>query len=169
MSTRMSMTLAAALTIAATPAAGAAAANAKDSITCARQGHVTISPGLTMSPKDFTFDELGTFGPCFGPGGKSPLTGTVTVTRGDRTRGHGSCTGAQFKVPFTVAWNDGTTSKGNAAGTVAPPFVFAGGQITEGTFAGHSYTTELIVIPQHPELCASTGVTEIDYYGEIVS
>src|SRR4051794_15470058 len=84
-------------TIAALPAPGAVAAQEAGSITCLRQGHVTISPGLTFDAQDFTFDELGTFGPCFGSAGPSSLTGTVTVSRGSRTHGQGSCAGARFE------------------------------------------------------------------------
>jgi hypothetical protein len=75
---RISMPVAIVLTIAALPAPGAVAAQEAGSITCLRQGHVMISPGLTFDAQDFTFDEVGTFGPCFGPGGPSSSTRVTT-------------------------------------------------------------------------------------------
>lgn len=143
-----------------------AAAEEKTEITCDRHGHVVLSPGLVMSSRDFTSSEIGTFGPCRGPG-VDGLTGTVTVKTGPQARAHGSCMAAEFAVPFTVAWSDGTTSTGTATGRSFGPLVLAEGVVTTGRLVGRSYTTRVVLLPQDAALCASSGVTEADYVGDI--
>lgn len=158
--------IAAALTAVALGLAGqpARAAETGEPIACVRQGSVTTTPGLTFTAQDFTFDERGTL-TCRGTAGTA-LTAKVSVRRADM-RAHGSCAFATFDGLFTAEWSDGTTSRGRGVGTVIPPVATAKGEFTDGRFAGRTFTTRVLLMPRDPELCASAGVTEIGYVGEL--
>lgn len=149
----------------ATWAASSSTSDEPATVTCARDGTVILTPGLTMTAQDFTFTELGRLGPCVGSDG-SMMSGTVRVTDGGR--GTGTCSGIELTAPFSVEWDDGSTSTGEAAATSAGAVVLATGEIISGRFAGKSFSTYPVVSPHNPELCLSSGITEVDYYGEIV-
>lgn len=158
--------IAAALTVTALGSAGqpARAAENAEPIVCARQGSVTTTPGLTFTAQDFTFDERGLL-TCRGPAGIS-LTAKVSVRRADM-RAHGSCAFATFDGLFTAEWSDGTSSRGRGVGTVIPPIATANGRFTDGRFPGRTFTTRVLLMPRDPQLCATAGVTEIGYVGDL--
>ena len=151
--------------LSASPLAVAAPAAASTGpVVCTRTAHVVLTPGLTMAAQDFALRETGRFTSCSGPGADG-LTGVFEV-RG--ATGHGGCTGATVDAPtFTIRWSDGTESLGRNAEVVAtPPVATGAGKIVSGRFAGRTATVAVLIVPQNPAACSTSGVTEVDTVGE---
>ena len=130
---------------------------------CSWNSRVTVTPGLTFSPKDFAFTMNGAIGPCTMPDGKV-RTGTISVTKGT---GNGGCGSAQVKTPFDVVWDDKTTSAGTASGVTSGPFGFVTGQLDSGVYKGTPFETFIFLNPQGPLQCGTSGVTAAELYGQI--
>jgi hypothetical protein len=143
--------------------AAAGTANAAEGGGCNWNGRVSITPGLTFSPKDFTFTVTGAIGPCTMPGGKV-RTGTLSITKG---QGSGGCGSAQFRTPVDVTWDDKTKSSGTATGVTSGPFGFATGSIESGEHKGAPFETVIFLNPQGPLQCGTSGVTAAELYGQI--
>lgn len=130
---------------------------------CSWNSRVTVTPGLTFSPKDFTFTMDGGIGPCVMPDGKT-RSGTISITKGT---GNGGCGSAQVKTPFSVTWDDKTKSTGNAAGVTSGPFGFVTGSLDGGEYKGAAFETLIFLNPQGPLQCGTSGVTTAELYGQI--
>lgn len=132
-------------------------------LTCAEQGHPTITPGLTTTPQKFTFDENGAIGPCAGPGGEN-LTGRFIV---NDAHGEGTCAAIQFSGLATISWSDGTSSPAQATGRTVGNLVLAEATISSGRFAGGAYRFLAMVLTTDPLACAGAGLREADVRGSI--
>ena len=130
---------------------------------CSWNSRVSITPGLTFSPKDFSFTMDGGIGPCEMPDGKT-RAGTISVAKGT---GNGGCGSAQVKTPFKVTWDDKSTSMGEASGITSGPFGFVTGSIVDGAYKGESFETFIFLNPQGPLQCGTSGVTAAELYGQI--
>jgi hypothetical protein len=145
-------------------AAGAEVPIAESPGACNWNSRVSITPGLTFSPKDFAFTMAGAVGPCKMPNGET-RTGTISVTKGT---GSGGCGSAQVKTPFTVTWDGGRkSSMGEASGVTSGPFGFVTGKLTGGDYAGAPFETVIFLNPQGPLQCGTSGVTAAELYGQI--
>jgi hypothetical protein len=145
----------------ARPAASAETAEAPPTA-CPWTTRFLISPGVTISPQDFTFSQQGTIGPCSGGTGRS---GKFTVAKGT---GHGSCFTASASAPFLVEWDGGGTSKGVAEAVTATASAWVTGTIAEGLFAGTPFTSLVVLNASGPLNCGTAGVTAAETYGEVV-
>ena len=158
--TMLAATSAAALALSGVSAGPAQAAEGGG---CNWNGRVSIVPGLTFSPKDFTFTVSGAIGPCTMPDGKV-RNGTLSITKG---QGSGGCGSAQFKTPVDVTWDDKTKSSGTATGVTSGPFGAATGSIESGEYKGTPFETVIFLNPQGPLQCGTSGVTAAELYGQI--
>ena len=145
-------------------AAGAPAADAAEGspVACAWTTRFLISPGITISPGDFTFSQSGTVGPCVGGDGRS---GKFTVAKGV---GKGSCFTAQATAPFTVEWDGGGVSRGTAQAVTVTALAFVTGKITDGLYAGTPFSSVVVLNASGPLNCGTAGVTAAETYGEVV-
>lgn len=153
-----------ALVLAAGMPAAAADGSSAERVVCQRIGHVTLTPGLTLTKQDFRGIEKGSLQSCSGPGAEG-LSAELNATLG----GNGSCGGAHIDGPgFVVKWSDGTTSVGNATAEAVPPFAFVDGAITAGKFAGRTVRSLPVITTSEPQNCATEGLREIDYFGQLI-
>lgn len=151
--------VAAAAQVAGVPSAGAAEAPPS---ACPWTTRFLINPGVTISPQDFTFSQMGRIGPCSGGAGRS---GKFTVAKGT---GHGSCFSAQATAPFTVEWDGGGTSSGVAEAVTATALAYVTGKIDKGLYAGTPFTSLVVLNASGPLNCGTAGVTAAETYGEVV-
>ncbi|WP_157520789.1 hypothetical protein [Herbidospora daliensis] len=129
--------LAGALAAAAVTPVPASAAAAPGAITCTG-GEIafTISPGLTLTPKDRWLSLAGPVGHCVTPDHPSISSGVL--------RAHGAFTGAcpgplnPADLELSIAWNDGTVSTVTGAKLHADlrQWTLLPGTITSGPFTG---------------------------------
>lgn len=120
-----------------------------------------MSPGVTMTPQDFTFTQEGRIGPCAGSG----KSGTFTVAAGE---GNGSCPSARAVAPFTITWDGGGVSKGTFEGTTAAVLAYITGTVTEGRYAGTPFRSVAVLNASGPLNCGTAGVTAAETYGQVV-
>lgn len=136
----------AALVLAAAPSGPAvAAAGELHGITCVRNGPITLTPGLTTTPRDFSYTERDVLDPCFGADGALlPLTGVLTVTG----TAHGSCALiGDARSASTLAWSDGTSSVLHVEGFAVPPVATVNGSVASGRGAGTPVNTSALIAP----------------------
>jgi hypothetical protein len=149
------------------PAAGASpgapAADPASAGDCPFTSSIKLTPGLTMTPKDFTFTQSGTVGPCKGPDG-SALSGSLVIVKGT---GNGSCPTASVTAPFTVEWDNKKTSSGVVKATTVTAFGQLSGTIDKGLFAGSPFTGVVFINPQGPIQCGTTGITDAVVSGNL--
>lgn len=131
---------------------------------CSLNSRVNVSPGLTMSPKDFTFTMEGLLGPCKMPNGET-RAGRITITRGT---GNGGCSSARVETPFTVSWDGGRkASTGQASGITNGPFGVVTGTLDGGDYAGTPFETFIFLNPKGPLQCGTSGITSAELYGQV--
>lgn len=157
------------VTAVSVPSAGAAPAapakpEAASAGNCPFTSSIKLTPGLTMTPKDFTFTQSGTVGPCQGPDG-SALSGSLVILKGV---GNGGCPTANVTAPFTVEWDNKQTSSGVVKATTVAALGQLSGNIDKGLFAGSPFTGFVAINPQGPVQCGTTGITDAVIYGELV-
>jgi hypothetical protein len=139
-------------------------ASAATAGSCSWNGQVHVTPGLTFSPKDFTFTLDGTIEQCQMPNGEK-RTGKITVSKGT---GNGGCGSAQVETPFVVVWDGGRKqSTGEAAGVTSGPFGYVTGKLVDGDFGGTPFETAFFLTPQGPLQCGTSGVTSAAINGQI--
>jgi hypothetical protein len=158
---RSTATIAAAL-LATVAMTSPAAAAEQPPLDCAGSARVLVTPGLTLTPQDFTFLLTGTFGPCQTVDG-SAQTATISA----RGTGTGSCLGTRTTVPFTVTWTDGRTSTGQSEAVTSGPLATMTGRLVSGRFAGAAVQSSLVLVPGDPFQCGLNGVTSAVAYGQI--
>lgn len=136
----------AALVLAVMPTAPAGAATGDlRGITCIRNGPITVTPGLTTTPRDFSYSERDVLAPCFGADGNLlPLTGVLTVTGTAR----GSCALiGDVRSASTLAWSDGTSSVLRVEGFAVPPIATVNGTVDSGRGANTPVNTSALITP----------------------
>ena len=144
-------------------AAGAVPADAAEAApsSCPLNTRFLMSPGVTMSPQDFTFTQHGRIGPCAGSG----KSGTFEVKAG---KGNGSCPSAHAAAPFVVKWDGGGESKGTFEGQTATVLAFITGKITDGLYAGTPFQSFAVLNASGPLNCGTAGVTSAETYGSVI-
>ena len=127
---------------------------------CGWSGRDTITPGLTITPREIVFSFTGTVGPCHLPDGS-----TQQGNDAGSGRATASCSGGNGSYVETITWNNGKRS------TLTATFVFADGvatataKVTDGEFAGMQVRDVEFVTPDDAAACASAGVTGASYDG----
>jgi hypothetical protein len=120
-------------------------------VTCARNGPITITPGLTTSPRDVSYTERAVLDPCVTAGG-TPIFGLTGVIAVNGTA-HGSCALITDPRPTaTVTWSDGTASELRGIdGIGVPPVATADDTVVSGRGAGSAvHTSALVTSPMDP-------------------
>lgn len=129
---------------------------------CPLSTRFLMTPGVTMTPQDFSFTQEGTIGPCSGGSGK---TGKFSVKAG---KGSGSCPSARAAAPFTVVWDGGGVSRGVFEGVTVTALANLTGSITEGLYAGTPFKSVAVLNASGPLNCGTAGVTSAETYGQVV-
>ena len=172
---RKALALAVALTAATTSAvilASTQAAVAQGGGGCQLHGTANISPGLTNTAQNFTYNFTGTLSNCqsssAGPAGGTVFAGTNGLPV---PSGNGSCGNSTTSGIAVVRWGDGTTTvvsyttNGAAAAVVLQGTVIASVTSSTGTtyttnrYAGDDSLATLAFEPPDPTACAGSGVT----------
>lgn len=114
-------------------------------ITCVRNGPITVTPGITTTPRDLSYAERDVLDPCFGADGALlPLTGVMTVSG----TAHGSCALiGDARSAATLAWTDGTSSVLQFEGFAVPPVATVTGTVASGRGADTPVNTSALIAP----------------------
>ena len=140
-----------------------ASAAGPTSTACPRQGTVSISPPLTMTPHAFSVVDLGTYGPCRMADGS-----TRTAELSAEGKGNGSCSDGHAGGRIRIAWSNGAVTTGTFEVTYRSPVALVTYAVTEGEFAGRNRSRSILMITaDDPVRCFSTGLTESGYQGVI--
>jgi hypothetical protein len=129
---------------------------------CYGFGRVTLTPGVTMSPRDGTFSFTQNLGPCR-LSDPAILSGTLTGSGA----GSFSCVAGQGTAQFLARWENGRTSTGTFSFGTSGSHLLGSGTVTQGEFAGDRFGIGGELDPKHPSACASGGVTEATSYESI--
>jgi hypothetical protein len=161
-------------------AAAAPAASAQTGGGCQLSGSANISPGLTSTAQNFSYNFTGNLSNCqSNPSG--PASGTVFAgTNGlPAPTGNGSCVNSTTSGIAVIQWADGTatvvqySTNGALAALSLQGTVIASVTSSTGTtytttrYASDSALGQLAFQPPDPTACASTGVTTAGISGTV--
>jgi hypothetical protein len=128
---------------------------------CPEYDITTYQPGVTMTPRPVQISSSGDLAPCTAPGDPTLTSGSY---KGSGT-GTVSCTTGTFDGLVTYHWNNGHESKLSYTAVIGSRVggevvVVYRGTVTDGEFAGDSYTSSVTVFNTVPEKCLTEeGVT----------
>lgn len=129
------------------PALGAVADDLRG-VSCAFTSSLTVTPGLSMTPRDVLYAEHFVLDPCYGPAG-----GMISLTGAGKVMGtaHGSCILIPDGQSFTtIAWSDGTASVLRAEAFALPPFAKVRGAVASGRGVGTPFNLIALLAPVDP-------------------
>jgi hypothetical protein len=126
---------------------------------CQLSGAAKVTPGLTTEDQAIDFSFTGDLTNCQGTGA---VTGGKLKANG---KGTGSCGGNDTKGKARAVWSNGKRSiiKFTTVGT--GPQVEVAGKVTRGLFKGDPVNAHLAFQTDHPQDCASSGVSDPTFDG----
>jgi hypothetical protein len=126
---------------------------------CHESVKVSVTPGLTVTPKPVTFTFSGTMSGC-----QTPDPSVQWGSANGSGSGTFGCTLGIVSGLFTFVWNNGKTT----SGTFSIRGVEKDGMVSDGEFAGSRFVEPAYLQPFDPSPCASDGVTEVRAEGTVI-